>query len=216
MDLPALEQGHILVWSMPSGFMSFGLPTPTGSANAESAEAQFFAKSILAQYLKIPSQKVKFVRDEFGKPFLDPSFECKIHLNWSHTKNNIALALSVNSAVGVDIEVVDKSLVTPELSQYVLAPAEAEQMQLKSVSESYLYFFDVWTAKEAYLKMLGAGISEELLLGCVLMSEGHLKFIAHDGKRTPVFHLPVGERYRCAVAVHPQPSALTHCHLEKR
>jgi 4'-phosphopantetheinyl transferase len=101
--------------------------------------------------------------NEYGKPFIPGG----PHFNLSHAGDFVCLAVSSSSPVGIDIE---KQVAEdyPALAKVVFHPAELAFFLLNPSAER---FFALWTLKESYLKMLGAGFSKESREFCVLPKE---------------------------------------------
>jgi 4'-phosphopantetheinyl transferase len=109
--------------------------------------------------------------NEYGKPFLPGG----PYFNLSHSGDFVCLAVSTSSPVGVDIEkqreedfrALGKAVFHPDEQAFFLARPETE------------VFFDLWTAKESYAKMLGTGFSGEPSGFCILPG----KTVFPPGKR---------------------------------
>ena len=89
-----------------------------------------------------------------GKPVL--LNETGIHFNKSHSMNYGLVVLS-NVDVGCDIEYINQQF---KLIPNVLTISELKMYEDAKVHQSEL-FFKFWTAKEAYLKLLGIGITKK-------------------------------------------------------
>lgn len=100
----------------------------------------------------IKNSEIVFGYGEYGKPYIInvPDY----HFSVSHSGNCIAFA-SAYSAVGVDAEklregrnAVAKRFFTKHEYEYITESREPDTE-----------FFRIWTAKEAYVKMLGTGLA---------------------------------------------------------
>jgi 4'-phosphopantetheinyl transferase len=98
--------------------------------------------------------------NENGKPLLPggPWFSL------SHSGNFACLALSPTSPVGIDLEI-RREENFEALGKVAFHPAELDFLSKKPGME---LFFDIWTAKESYAKMIGTGFSVEPSQFCVL------------------------------------------------
>lgn len=83
---------------------------------------------------------------QFGKPSLINNKN--LFFNLSHSEE-MAMCVIATSPVGCDIERIKKC--TPDISRIVLS--EGEKMD---------NFYQIWTAKESYLKMTGEGLNKDL------------------------------------------------------
>lgn len=92
-------------------------------------------------------------RSETGKPFFPG--EGKVHFSISHSGEYAVLAVS-KSPVGVDIE---RDRCTMSIARRFFTRLEAAFLDELSEGVRGYYLHRLWTVKEAYLKMTGAGLS---------------------------------------------------------
>lgn len=90
-------------------------------------------------------------RGKYGKPYYD---NCEIYFNISHAGDYVVMAIG-SSEVGVDIE--PNRYIDFDRLLELFHPEEQKQ-----VTQGYLNFYELWCAKEAYLKFLGCGLSGKL------------------------------------------------------
>jgi 4'-phosphopantetheinyl transferase len=102
----------------------------------------------------------EIVYNKNGKPLLPggPWFSL------SHSGNFACLVLSPTSPVGIDIEI-QREEDFEALGKTAFHPAELDFFSKRPGVE---LFFDIWTAKESYAKMLGTGFLVEPSRFCVL------------------------------------------------
>lgn len=112
------------------------------------------AKFIAAQKTKVDGREVVIKKTTEGKPYFVNIRN--LHFNISHCENMVAVAFC-DKEIGVDIEKIRsadlniaKRFFTPQEYDYVL------NHHYKNKA-----FFEVWTAKEAYLKRVGTGINSD-------------------------------------------------------
>jgi 4'-phosphopantetheinyl transferase len=125
------------------------------------------ARNLAASYTgKIPSN-LEFETEPEGKPFL----KCtpNLHFNLSHSGEAIFIVFS-SDPVGFDIENKHRKADFLKLARRYFHPGELELMNNSSKPES-IAFLELWTAKEAMLKLLGSGISSGLDKAIVLNDE---------------------------------------------
>lgn len=123
--------------------------------------AQLLARYALTQALGVENTRLVFARDAFGKPYLQGHEN--VHFSVSHTDGCVAFACG-DRRVGVDVE--KHRHVDLRLAERYFDPREAKRIAESADPESA--FFDIWTKKEAYLKMRGTGLTEPLRTFCVL------------------------------------------------
>lgn len=93
-----------------------------------------------------------------GKPFLHIS--PPLHFNLSHSEDWVLMAASATLEVGVDLEMLIHSAHANGLSNGILSPDEA---QTHATSPSGLHqLLQTWVRKEACLKALGVGLTQEM------------------------------------------------------
>lgn len=100
----------------------------------------------------------QFGIEQYGKPFIQNNITPALYFNLSHTQGLIALAVSQDANIGVDVEMHERGNDLQNLAQHCYTPAEL----------AYLYddenafrerFFSLWTLKEAFIKAVGKGLS---------------------------------------------------------
>jgi 4'-phosphopantetheinyl transferase len=120
--------------------------------------SRFALRSILSRIYNTP--KLPLIYNSHGKPLLFAEQSDLPHFNLSHSGGGIAIAISKDTPVGIDIESHDNGLspwIIEELARTVFAPRELKQFQ--SASDRYRAFLKGWTQKEAFLKAIGTGLS---------------------------------------------------------
>ena len=98
----------------------------------------------------------------FGKPFLEthPDF----HFNLTHAGHYAAIVWG-QSPVGIDLEIPRYRDAIARLTKRHFTPAEQEY------AADTARFYEIWTAKESYLKFLGTGINRPLDSFCTRSPE---------------------------------------------
>ena len=117
--------------------------------------AGMLARIGIARRLYINPQDISFKNHKGGKPYAEG---LDIHFSLSHSGNLAVCAIS-DKPVGIDAERnkeislnMAKRCFTQAEQQYVLSEKEKAQRR----------FFEIWTKKEAYVKLLGTGIQDFL------------------------------------------------------
>jgi 4'-phosphopantetheinyl transferase len=115
---------------------------------------------LLGAYLGIAPRDVRLKINGHGKPSLEG--EGTLRFNAAHSHEFALIAFSLDGKAGVDIEHTQRRLRLEEMSRIVLSEKErADWFELPEAAQRQ-EFFRHWTAKEAYLKALGVGLSREL------------------------------------------------------
>lgn len=125
------------------------------------------ARHLAADYTGKKLSNLELEISPQGKPFL----KCTphLHFNLSHSEDSVFIAFSCE-AVGFDIEKSSRKADFSKLAERYFQPHERELMDVSSKSES-IAFLEIWTAKEAMLKLLGIGLAAGLDKSLVLNEE---------------------------------------------
>lgn len=112
---------------------------------------------VLSEILHKPAYALSFSRDFYGKPRLVDLDE-QIGFNISHAGDWVVLVVSSSEQVGVDIEQIQR--VDHGIAQRFFADEEYASITSRSEEEHQsLHFYEIWTAKESYVKAVGKGLS---------------------------------------------------------
>lgn len=113
---------------------------------------QFYAKKINLKW-----QEIEFEYNNHEKPSLKNYNNH--YFNISHSGNWVAVAFS-DGEVGVDVEKIKGD--RRKIARRFFTPSEIEDMTSLKEEEQQLYFYQLWTLKESYMKAIGNGISMSL------------------------------------------------------
>ena len=116
-----------------------------------SLAGEILAQALLKEHYGIRTAKLH--RHTSGQPYFSG---CDLHISICHCDQMVACAIS-DKPVGMDIERIRP--VNLKLCRHVCTPEEAEYV-LGCEDDSAFRFFEVWTAKEAYFKKCGTGITD--------------------------------------------------------
>jgi len=118
-----------------------------------------FTRSILARYLKAYKVDISYKKGEYGKPYLADIEHHNVHFNLSHTHDLALLAITQGVEVGVDIEFNERKTDWKNIVKRFFSISEQKALFLLPESEQRNAFFQLWTRKEAYMKVLGTGLA---------------------------------------------------------
>lgn len=116
------------------------------ASSTQSIVGHYFAKKIIAKKLSKSIEDIYFNKNEHSKPLYDG-----IHFNITHSKDYVIIAFN-NSPIGIDAEVIRN--INPKLTKKVLSENECINSNNYNVD-----FLKIYTAKEAYFKYVGTGIT---------------------------------------------------------
>lgn len=138
-------------------------------------------RSVLAGYLDVDPNDVRFAAGKHGKPSLqDPSQ--RLRFNWSHCPGLAVVALAYDIELGIDIEHAERSTQALAIARRWFASSELALLEALSGAERLRAFAAIWTVKEAVLKALGHGLN--FGLGKVLVdlaTDGMVNLQSIDG-----------------------------------
>ncbi len=112
-------------------------------------------RRILAAYLRLAPSSIAFGSGRNGKPFVEGG----PHFNLSHSGGLGICAVSRGAEVGVDVEVVHAVPEAEQIAVRWLGAAAAAAVG-RAGSDRDAVFLRHWTRREAYLKLLGVGITD--------------------------------------------------------
>lgn len=141
--------------------------------------ADDLARTLLSWALSCEKSDISFSYGEYGKPLLaDGSY----YFNISHSEDAVVAAVSARP-VGIDVERIRD--ISPSIAkkffcyneQVYLFGHEPSDTDYKSTlsPDARMRFFELWTAKEAYLKCRGTGMTHVKTVDTTRLSfERHL------------------------------------------
>ncbi len=121
-----------------------------------------FMRRVLAAYLETRVSELRFTSGIKGKPYLDnPDTDTlPLQFNLTHTQDIALLAVNLQQEVGIDIEYKKRSADWQGIARRFCTQTEqAALFSLSSTTQQQAAFFDLWTRKEACMKVLGSGLS---------------------------------------------------------
>lgn len=130
------------------------------------AVARAAVRILLSARLDCSAQDIIIMRDERGKPWLDPrrhgAMAKQLHFSISHTRELVAVAIG-RSRIGIDVEAVREF---PDLMRVAGMQFAHEMIQdlmaVEADTEKAALFFRFWTLGEAFIKATGEGIAQGL------------------------------------------------------
>ncbi|MGG2065341.1 4'-phosphopantetheinyl transferase superfamily protein [Bacillus sp. S14(2024)] len=111
-------------------------------------------RSLICQKYKINNEEIRFIYNEYGKPFVENLSD--FHFNISHSGEWVVCA-TANSNVGIDIEKVSE-IEALKLANEFFSEEEFYDLSNIDSDEQVNYFYDLWTLKESYIKTIGKGL----------------------------------------------------------
>lgn len=117
---------------------------------------------LISMYCRVSVDKISFDYGQYGKPTaIIPGQSYSLHFNISHSQDLLTLAFS-RSPVGVDVEFVKPDFDIDSIANTVMSKNELEEFYSISIEKRVHAFYQLWTRKEALVKLLGIGMSQNL------------------------------------------------------
>lgn len=114
---------------------------------------------LLSEWLGRDPGAIQLVTNPWGKLLIADQ---AVQFNLTHSCSLLVFACSHRYTVGVDVEYVRPLPSLPRLVQRYATPAEQDDYQRLPWAAKPRYFLELWTAKEAYSKALGTGLTGTL------------------------------------------------------
>lgn len=153
-----------------------------------SLAGDMLVKKYLSKLYGTPEEKIEIKKGAHGKPYV---LNLPAHFNVSHSGDYTVVAIS-DRPIGIDIEVIKdfsailaKKLFNEDELKYISGTSSTRKKSLMQKS-----FFEIWTAKEAYLKYLGTGISGGVNSLSFTLNGGKLTHGRNDIKLTHDYSIP--------------------------
>ena len=220
-QIPILKNGQVHVWRV-----HLDLPTKQIECLRESLSSDEIARAekfrfprhrrrfiaaratlrqLLGNYLQVSPSKVVFDYGDRGKPFLAGSLrDSRLQFNVSHSQEYALLGFTLNRLIGVDIEHLRPMPDAEQIARRFFTATELGLIQNATAKNKR--FFQLWTAKEAYLKAIGTGLSGMLdNVEVTLEPTQVLRFLTLEQDRTAanwsLFCCTPATNYLAAIAV---------------
>ncbi len=165
--------------------------------------ARGFLRSVVARYLEMLPEALRFSYGAYGKPEL--ASEHVLRFNLSHSHEVALLAVALDAELGVDVEHIRADFASEEIARRFFSLAEVEVFNALPKEEQVAAFFRCWTRKEAYIKAIGKGLSQALDAFDVTLAPGVqaalLRAEDDDASRWLLRNVDVGEGYAGALAI---------------
>ncbi|WP_413165286.1 4'-phosphopantetheinyl transferase family protein [Capilliphycus salinus ALCB114379] len=220
LDLPTvypLLPGSVQVWSVEFGLLGEQLgqfervlsPDERQRANRYRQKqdrvryivVRGVLRMILGGYLGLSPSEFEFSYSERGKPQLK-THSTGIEFNVSHSEDKGLLAIALNRRVGIDVEYI-RSIEVLQLAKRFFRESEYLFLRGLQQKEQLKAFFQLWTAKEAYVKATGEGLAglETVEISLSELESAENLTVDCRGFQWGLQSLDLGENYCAAIAV---------------
>jgi len=166
--------------------------------------AHALLRTMLAFYLARPAAAWRFCADAEGKPAVaaeTASPACQFNI--SHTRGLVTAAVATHGRIGIDVERIDETKADFSVAETYFAPSEVALLQSMPESQRPVWFFRLWTLKEAYLKAIGTGLGAPLQSFAFDFNPIRISFASggDDPNRWHFAMLPAGDQHVLSLAI---------------
>ena len=124
--------------------------------------ARGILRQLLGDYLTVAPHSLNFTYEPRGKPMLTKVNNTALQFNISHSREYALFGFTRRHLIGVDLEYRRSMPDCLKIAQRFFSAKEFKMLKDAAEDERAKLFFQLWTAKEAYLKALGTGLSVSL------------------------------------------------------
>jgi 4'-phosphopantetheinyl transferase len=111
-------------------------------------------RTLLGEYLQQDPKKIEFCYSAYGKPELVMP-HANLCFNISHSRGAVLFAVRLNQPVGVDLEWMNPAVNGAVIARRLFSATEQAEMNGLPTLEQQAKFFQLWTRKEALIKLFG-------------------------------------------------------------
>ncbi len=170
------------------------------------------SRTAIMERTGLTNDEVSFAQNRYGKPYLKGWQG--LHFNISHSGEWVAVAVD-SRPVGIDVQEMAK--IDLDVAKFFFA--QDEYRDLMGSSDKVSYFYDLWTLKESYLKILGRGLSIPLDSFSIRFEENDIKAMAYGEELDEIFftQYDIADGYKLALcATHDEvPQSVTMHRAER-
>ncbi len=220
-SVPALQKGEVHVWRVFLDWAQAELQQALQILSAEEKQhaqrlvfdehrSRFTAshaalRHILSHYINKPLTEFHYIKGSHGKPYLVD--EPILQFNMSDSKQLALYAITTHREVGVDIEWMRPGIDVEGIAKRFFSVEEQQQLLALPSNQQFAAFYRCWSRKEAYIKVIGQGLSFPLgQFSVSLQPEGmHNLLTVHNSteqaKQWSLGSITAAEDYAAALAV---------------
>jgi 4'-phosphopantetheinyl transferase len=122
--------------------------------------ARGLLRQLLGSYLQLPAAQIGFAYGEHGKPELGAEQTVSgLRFNISHAQGVALLAFAPHREVGVDIEQVRPLDDGEQIAERFFSTNEVAVFTAVPAAQKPQAYFNCWTRKESFIKVIGEGLS---------------------------------------------------------
>jgi len=167
--------------------------------------ARVILRHLLGQYLNISSDKLEFTYSDHDKPQLASLMgNNNLQFNISHSHNYALFGFTNYCFIGVDLEFLREIKNSTELSKYYFTHREFKLIKNLTGRKQKKAFFQLWTAKKAFLKAISTGLANCLTSIELSYDQDSFKLLAINSNKSQVddwsmYHFVPAKNYIAAI-----------------
>ena len=178
-------------------------------------------RQLLAQYLDTKPEQFRLSYGPYGKPALNGEHKnSRLRFNMSHSHEMALFAFAEDMEVGVDVEHIRADFASDEIARRFFSRREVETFNALPDYDQVTAFFKCWSRKEAFIKVIGRGLSQPLDQFDVTLVPGKpaalLWVSGDDASRWSLYDVDAGNDYAGALAVEGQVTRIRCWHMGSR
>jgi len=219
---PAFELGDLHVWRFATdrsnddmdqlhALLSDGERRRAARFRFDDDYSRFIARRgllrvVLARYAECDPARITFELNAFGKPTLINGGSLRLQFNASHSAGVALVAVTIDRAVGIDVERHRADVDCLGVAASFFSPDEVEALRRANEPLRRAMFFTLWSCKEAWVKARGMGLSFPLHRCRVEVGEGAPRLLEDpeqpdEHTRWSLTPLDVGPDFSAALVV---------------
>jgi len=170
------------------------------------AAAHALLRHSLSLYADVGAKDWRFEVTASGKPLILQGENDKqepLSFSLSHTRGLVACAIGLQSALGVDVEQLDRMVDVDSIAPLCLSSSELDGLKRSPGPERQIRFLELWVLKEAFIKATGKDLSALKASSFSLHEEGGVELASGsiDGRGWHFELFRLTPQYRLGVAV---------------
>lgn len=134
-----------------------------------------YLRELLGAYLDQDPTNLHFQYTDKEKPYLPPpsSDQDPLSFNVSHSEDIAVMAFAWKTELGIDVESLQRKTDIASIAKRYFSTLEFEQFLAVPEEQRIETFYNGWTAKEAFIKAKGQGLSLDLSSFAIEARPGH-------------------------------------------
>ncbi|WP_019913345.1 4'-phosphopantetheinyl transferase family protein [Paenibacillus sp. HW567] len=133
-------------------------------------------RTLLIREHHLDNRSLRFAVNRYGKPYLADLPDCQFNL--SHAGDYVMCAID-QKPLGIDVEEIKPMDLS--IASRFFAPCENQEILRMPEDRRLDHFYQLWTAKESYIKFKGSGLSMPLNSFCLQISDGCIELVEQEG-----------------------------------